>query len=62
LNPSSTQYKWVEVTRVGLNFEEITKQGDGRGDSKERFTEMNKDGNMKDGIGAKMIQLEMVKI
>lgn len=46
---------------MGLNSKEITKKDDGRRDSKESFTQMNKDGNMKDGIGAKMIQLETVK-
>jgi hypothetical protein len=42
LNPTTTQRRNIITPRVWFQTKEIMKQGDGRDDSKEGFTEMNK--------------------
>jgi len=55
LNPAATKNAGVIAARLGLQMKEVTKEGKRRRNSKESFTEMNKDRKMEDSIGSKMI-------
>ena len=44
------------MARLRLQTKEVTKEGKRRRNSKEGFTEMNKDRKMENSIGSKMIQ------
>jgi hypothetical protein len=53
LNPTTTQRRNNITSGVWFQTKEITEQGDGRGDSKEGFTEMDKHRQVKDTIQSK---------
>ena len=56
LNPAATKNAGVIAARLGLQTKEVTKEGKRRRNSKEGFTEMNKDRKMENNIGSKVIQ------
>ena len=55
LNLAATKNVGVIAARLGLQTKEVTKEGKRRLNSKEGFTEMNKDRKMENSIGSKMI-------
>jgi hypothetical protein len=60
LEPCPTYYFRVGVVRVRFQFEEIAEQTDRRGDSKESFTKVNKDGKLQNGVWIKMIHMDAI--
>jgi hypothetical protein len=55
LNPATTQRRNIITPRVWFQMKEITKQRDGREDSKEGFIEMNKNKQVKHTIRGQVI-------
>jgi hypothetical protein len=55
LNPTTTQGRNIITPRVWFQTKKITEQGDGRGDSKEGFTKMDKYRQVKDTIRSQVI-------
>ena len=56
LNPTPTKNRGVIMAGLWFQTKEVTKEGKRRRNSKERFTKMNKNRKMKDGIRSKMVQ------
>ena len=56
LNPAATKNMGVITAGLWLQTEEVSKERKRRRNSKERFTKMNKNREMKDGIRSEMVQ------
>jgi hypothetical protein len=56
LHPAATKNMGVVTIGLGFQMKEVAKERKGRRNSKESFTKMNKNREMEDNIGSKMVQ------
>ena len=56
LNPTAAKNVGIFTAGLRLQTKEVTEKRKGRRNSKESFTEMNKNRKMENGIGSKMVQ------
>jgi hypothetical protein len=56
LDPAATKNMGVVTAGLGFQMEEVAKKRKGRRNSKESFAKMNKNREMEDSIGSKMVQ------
>jgi hypothetical protein len=56
LDPIATKNMGVVTAGLGFQTEEVAKERKGRRNSKESFAKMNKNREMEDNIGSKMVQ------
>jgi hypothetical protein len=59
LDPATTKNKGVVTARLGFWMEEVVKKRKERRNSKESFAKMNKNREMEDSIGSKMVQANL---
>jgi hypothetical protein len=56
LDPTTAKNKGVVTAGLGFQMEEVAKERKERRNSKESFAKMNKNREMEDSIGSKMVQ------